>query len=260
MPGAPSAREDAFRVAAARSEHHVQIFRDFFWGWQKGSIGLVGRENVDVALSRGRGVVLWIAHFCFNSLATKKAFHEAGFRVSHLSRPEHGFSKSRFGVSWLNRMRVGTELRYLKDRILIDRSKPASAVRRGQKALAANEIISITAGAWEGGRVATIGVAGCDLDLATGAPGLALMTGAALLPVFCVREEGTTKIHVVVDAPIEPPAGAANHDEAMLAMTQEFGSRLAPYVAKYPRQWRDWEKIKPRAARPARDGPAPASR
>ncbi len=155
------------------------------------------------ALKDGRGAVLWVAHFCFNALATKKAFHEAGYSVSHMSRPEHGFSKSRFGVSVLNPIRVRTELRYLRDRIIIDRSKPTRSVRDASKRLAQNEIISVTAGAWEGARVAVVDVGGCALDLATGAPGLALMTGAALLPVITIRDDASGEIHVIVKERID---------------------------------------------------------
>ena len=235
-------RDDALRAAATRSEHHVQIVRDFFWGWQA-PIELSGAHHVTNALAGGRGAVLWVAHFSFNSLAVKKAFHAAGFPVSHLSRPEHGFSKSRFGVSCLNPIRVRTELRYLDDRIVIDRAKPASAVNRAQRRLRANEIVSITAGAWEGARVATANVRGCALDLSTGAPGLALMTGAALLPVFTVRDPGTSRIDVIVGEPIAMDHDG-NRDETLLKATQAFADRLGPFVASHPLQWRDWEKIR----------------
>ena len=145
---------------------------------------------------------MWVAHFSFNALATKKAFAAAGFAVSHISRPEHGFSKSRFGIAVFNPMRSRTELRYIKSRIVIDRIKPAAATLRAQKLLAKNQIVSITAGAWEGARIATVDVGSCQLDLATGAPGLAGLTGAGPSPVFTVRDDDTGRIKVVVDQPI----------------------------------------------------------
>ena len=240
--GGEGDRDDALRIAATRSEHHIQIIRDYFWGW-RAPIDLVGAENVTDALSAGRGAVLWVAHFSFNSLATKKAFHEAGFSVSHLSRPEHGFSKSRFGVAFLNPLRVRAELRYLRDRIIIDRARPTAAVSRGQKQLKENGLISITAGAWEGARIATVTVQGTVLDLSTGAPGLALMTGAALLPVVTIRDPDTTRISVIVGKPIAVDRGA-DKDEKLLHATQEFVDVVSGYVTSHPFQWRDWEKIR----------------
>lgn len=238
--------DDALRVAATRSEHHLQIIREYFFGWSA-PVELAGREHVDAALAAGRGVVLWVAHFSFNALASKKAFRQAGFAVSHLSRPEHGFSKSRFGIAFLNPMRAEAELRYLQDRIIIDRARPASAVTRAQKQLKANGIISITAGAWEGAKIATVDVRGAALDLSTGAPGLAAMTGAALLPVFTVRDDGATRISVIVGEPIAVDRGA-DRDEKTLNAAQVFASRLATYVDSHPIQWRDWEKIRAKPA------------
>ncbi len=235
--------EDALQIAATRSEHHIQIIRDYFFDW-RAPIELKGEEHISAALAAGRGAVLWVAHFSFNALASKKALHNVGFAVSHLSRPEHGFSKSRFGVAFLNPLRVKTELRYLRGRIIIERAKPAAAVSRAQKQLKDNGIISITAGAWEGARVATVRIHDTLLDLSTGAPGLALMTGAALLPVFTIRDPHSTRISVIVDAPIAVDRGA-DKEEKLLNATQAFADRMAPYVSSHPSQWRDWEKIRP---------------
>ena len=242
MRGADGNPSDALRVAATRSEHHLQIIRDHFWGWSA-PIELVGAEHVADALAKGRGVVLWVAHFSFNSLAAKKALHQAGFSVSHLSRPEHGFSKSRFGVAFLNPLRVRAELRYLRDRIIIDRAHPAAAVLRAHQRLKENGMISITAGAWEGARVATVNIHGCQLDLATGAPGLALLSRAALLPVFTIRDGDQPRISVVVGESMQVETGA-DRDERLFNAAQKFADRMAIYVSSHPFQWRDWEKIR----------------
>lgn len=239
---------DPFAVAAARSEHHLQILRELAWGWSA-PIELIGAEHVRRALDRGRGAVLWVAHFSFNALAVKKAFHAAAFPVWHLSRPEHGFSKSRFGIAVLNPMRSRVELRFLRGRIVIDRASPQSAVRQARKRLKANEIVSVTAGAWEGGRIATVTIGGCDLDLATGAPGLAYLTGAPLVPVFAIRHAGSPAITVIAEAPIAVDRDR-ERDRAVLDAAQAFADRALPYVVANPSQWRDWEKIRPAASTP----------
>ena len=100
------ARAFALDSAAGRSEHHVQILRELSpRGWTP-RLALEGPAHVDDALAAGRGAVLWVAHFCFNALATKKALAGAGHRAWHVSRPEHGFSKSRVGIATVNRLRV----------------------------------------------------------------------------------------------------------------------------------------------------------
>jgi lauroyl/myristoyl acyltransferase len=242
LRGAATAPDDALLVAAARSEHHLQILREFVWGWSA-PLDLAGAEHLAGALQAGRGAVLWVAHFSFNSLAAKKALHAAGFAVVHLSRPEHGFSKSRFGIAVLNPIRVRTERRFLVDRIVVDRARPAAAMRQAQRLLQDNGIVSITAGAWEGALLATVAIGGAELDLSTGAPGLAHLTGAALLPVVTVREAGTLRIKVIVGPPI-PVDRAIDRKRAVADAAQRFADRLAPFVERYPLQWRDWEKLR----------------
>src|SRR6187402_535688 len=100
------------------------------------------------------------------SRASKKALASAGKRAWHLSQPEHGFSTSRAGIATVNRLRVRAELRYLAGRILIDRAKPMANTLAAQRSLHRNGIVSITAGAWEGQRVATVSLLGGTLDLA----------------------------------------------------------------------------------------------
>jgi hypothetical protein len=154
------ARAFALTSAAGRSEHHLQILRAAGPGGWNAPVELVGREHLDAALAAGHGAVLWVAHFCFNALAAKKALADAGYRAWHLSRPEHGFSKSRLGIATVNRIRVRAELEHLAGRIVIERDKPMSATLAAQRELKRNGIVSITAGAWEGQRLAGIELLG----------------------------------------------------------------------------------------------------
>lgn len=235
-----SARHFALRNAAGRTEHHLQIMKSHHpSGWNPQLI-LEGREHLDGALATGAGAVLWVAHFCFNALATKKALARAGFRTWHLSRPEHGFSKSRFGIKVLNPLRVRAELPYLAGRIVIDRSKPSKAKSSAERLLRDNKIVSITAGAWEGRRLAISKLLNGTIELATGAPALAERCNAALLPVFTVRDFG--HIRVIIDRPIAIPSNPDTTARLAL-MTQEFCNRLEPLVLAYPDQWRDWKNL-----------------
>jgi predicted LPLAT superfamily acyltransferase len=233
----------ALRHAAIRSEHHLQILRSYRPDGWRAPIALEGEAHLRCALEAGNGAVLWVAHFGFNALATKVAVARAGFRIFHLSRPEHGFSKSRFGIRALNPIRVHAELPHLAGRIIIDRAHPAAAKIAAENVLRRNGIVSITAGAWEGRRVATAKLLGGTIELATGAPGFALACGAALLPVFTLRDEAKDAIRVVIDRPIVPPAGA-DKLESIDCMTQEFADRTEPFIRAHPEQWRDWKNLR----------------
>lgn len=237
-----NARTFSLRHAAGRSEHHLQILRSHHpSGWNPRVI-LEGSEHLEGALASENGAVLWVAHFCFNALAVKKALSDAGFKVWHLSRPEHGFSKSRFGIRFLNPIRVRAELRHLAGRIIIDRANPSEAKRSAERLLRENKIISITAGAWEGRRIATMKILNGTIEVATGAPNLAERCNAALLPVFTVRDDHTGAIRVIVDPPLTIPCHQ-DTTTCVTLLTQEFGNRLEPHVLAHPDQWRDWKNL-----------------
>lgn len=236
-------RDFALRHAAGRTEHHMQVLKAHQpGGWRK-TISMEGEENVCAALDQGRGAILWVAHFCFNALAAKKAFHDHGYKVWHVSRPEHGFSKSRFGIATINPIRVYAELSFLGGRIIIDRKNPGKAKEEARQLLHANQMISITAGAWEGRRIATTSLLGGEIELATGATSLALQNNAALLPVFTVRDDAIGVIRVVVGPRIADP-GKETLEEKIDLMTQTFIDQMKPYVIAHPEQWRDWKGLK----------------
>ena len=85
-----------------RTEHLIHVIHSLLRKNWRPRFEITGRQYLDEALADGKGAVLWVAHFSFASLFTKMALSQAGYRISHISRPEHGVSKSRFGVRYLN--------------------------------------------------------------------------------------------------------------------------------------------------------------
>jgi lauroyl/myristoyl acyltransferase len=208
-------------------------------GWQP-KITLEGEHYLLSALGAEKGAILWVAPFVFNSGPTKIEFHRKGYRVSHLSSPKHGFSESAFGVRWLNRVRCIPEDRYLAHRIVFDRGAPATAMRRMMRALKAGEIVSIVAASTEGSEMVQAPILGGRLKVAVGAPRLAALTGAPLLPVFTVRDPGVG-FRVVIDAPIAIETERSS-DERCIAAAIEFFRRSEPWIRRFPEQWRAWSK------------------
>ena len=231
----------AWRAAAGRTEHHIQVMKVMSArGWAP-EMRLEGEEHLKAALARGKGAILWVAHFCFNTQVTKMALKAGGYRVSHLSRLEHGFSKSQFGIRYLNPLRWNAELKYLDQRIIIDRADPDGSLRETKAVLEDNRIVSITAGAWEGRRVARGPLLSSRFSLATGAPDLAQRTGAALLPVITTRIAGSKVFRVKIGTPL-----ATHSDDklaAIRASTAEFLAELESAVLESPDQWRGWKYL-----------------
>jgi len=227
-------------LKAAIHELRMQDLRSWRPGGWHPRMVLEGEDNLRSALNAGEGAILWIAPFVFNSGPTKIALHERGYRVSHLSSPKHGYSETTFGVRYLNRVRCIPEDRYLSQRIVFDRNAPSTAMRRMMRALKAGEVVSIVAASTEGSDMIKGPIFGGWLPVAVGAPRLAGLTGAPLLPVFTVRDPGAG-FRIVVEAPI-PIASDQSPDERCIAAAAEFLRRSETWVRQFPEQWRAWSK------------------
>jgi lauroyl/myristoyl acyltransferase len=193
-------------------------------------------------LAQGKGAILWVAPFVFNSGPTKIAIHQKGYRVSHLSSPQHGFSETEFGIAYVNRIRCIPEDRFIAQRIVYDRNAPSTAMRRMMRALKAGEVVSIVAASTEGTEMVKGPIFGGRLSVAVGAPRLAALTGAPLLPVFTVRDPASG-FRVVIERPIALAADQPS-DARVAAATAEFLRRSEPWVRRFPEQWRAWSKWK----------------
>ena len=78
--------------------------------------------------------------------------------------------------------------------------------------------------------------------MSTGAAGLALMTGAPLLPVFATRAN-RGKVRIEIGAPIAVPIDGTR-DEKLRLVAQEFADRTEPYIRRCPSEWRGWRNLK----------------
>jgi lauroyl/myristoyl acyltransferase len=201
-----------------------------------------GGEHLDAALAHGRGAVLWIADLVFANDIPKIALARRGIRASHLSRPEHGFSATRFGLRWLNPLRQDFELRYLRERIVYDRNDPNAAGETMRARLAENGVVSILACAQEGRAFIEADFLGARLRMAGGAPRLAYESGSALLPVFTMPAWQSHGFCVTVGPPLA--LDGANRKEAAAAATADFLERLEPLVCARPHLWRGWPSLR----------------
>lgn len=222
-----------------RMQHLIHNVRSALGKSWRPRTELVGKEHIDAALERGKGAVLWVSHFCYSSLFTKMALAGAGCRVSHVSRPEHGVSKSRFGIAFLNSVRRIPEDRFLAARIVHDRARPPATKQRVMRALSNNELVSVTVGAWEGRRVAIGPLHGGEYKVALGAPNFAFESGAPLLPAFTFRMPNGI-YRTIVGAPLGESA-RDSREGFLLAASEELLYEHGPMILAHPGQWRGWK-------------------
>ncbi|MEZ5831352.1 MAG: hypothetical protein R3D05_09225 [Dongiaceae bacterium] len=242
LAGTSKARATAIALdlQSAVYELRMQNLRDWRLGGWRPDITLRGEEHLIRALEHGKGAILWVAHLSFNSGITKMVLQQRGYRLAHLSRPEHGFSKTRLGIACLNPVRCIPEDRYLAERIVYERNAPAAAMRRMVRVLDRGDVVSITAGAWEGSNLVEAPLFGGTLPIAIGAPRLALLTGAALLPVFSIRDrerQFATVIEPPIDLPRDRPPIECCRDAAIA-----YVQRHETWIREFPEQWRGWKE------------------
>ncbi len=205
-------------------------------GWAP-AIRVDGVHHVETALAEGRGAVLWVGYTFGGDLIAKMAFRRSGLTVRHLSRPSHGFSATRFGVRFLNRVQTAIEDRYLESRILLDVDNPGPALAALGAYLDENGVVSITARR-DAKRPIRMRFLDGWLNLAPGAPFLSARSGAPLLPVFAYRDrDGGFRVDIL--PPLTPSPDKPKPD-ALTEMAADYGPLLDRFVRRHPGQWIGW--------------------
>ena len=155
--------------------------------------------------------------------------------MTHLSRPTHGFSNSRFGTKVLNRIQTRIEDRYLSDRIQIHNGETLPALMAMRRRLHRNGIVSITLGT-QASRLIERPFLNGTIRIPTGPVELAKLTDSVILPVYTVREgywDYSTHIGAPMTSAKESPEDAAT----------AFAAWLEPVVRARPAHWRSWKMV-----------------
>ncbi len=207
-----------------------QLSRD----WQA-EICLRGEEHIRMALANGRGAVLWTFSCTFGGLVSKIALRSAGFPVVNLRSFVHPYSNSLFGRAVLNRIRNRIEDRYLRDSVILVDGDEANALQKLEAYLDQNVPVAIAA---SGSKPLELPFLGGTLRLALGAPTLAALKAAPLLPTFTVPN-ANGGFDLVIEPPIQVPADAPLRDKAE-DIGRSYAHVLETYVIQYPMVWRGW--------------------
>jgi lauroyl/myristoyl acyltransferase len=222
---------------ALRFEAWLHALRHYLpWAWRPG-ITLSGEQRIKDALAGGRGAVLWISQFGPHYVVQKVALHRAGFEVHQLYRPDHPFSKTRFGKSKLNRIITRVEGLFLAGQLFMrleESDAPDRTLRAMRRLLAENRVISITV-AETAVRLVRVPFFEAELELPTGPANLALAAGAPLIPIFTVRT-GPGSYEVRVEEPL-CLAGPGEREERIRQALAAYAALLQTYVEAYPLQW-----------------------
>ncbi|MEM7268391.1 MAG: hypothetical protein AAF401_03955 [Pseudomonadota bacterium] len=202
-------------------------------------IDVEGAEGPLSAVAEGRGAILWWSPSAHRDLVAKIGLAEAGLEIVHLSRPGHGISSSKIGRRVLNPLVTRQEMKWLKDRAVIDPANPVGATLKLRKTLKKGGCVAVAA-AMSRHRGASTPIRARFMNgrfpFAPGAATLAEKTGAALYPVVTFRQDGGYRIIVGPDL---------NADKAgkPRRMVRRFARWNEPQVERAPEQWAGWLQI-----------------
>ena len=203
-------------------------------------ISIEGETHLKTALAAGRGAILWDSHFYFASLITKIGLYRSGYRLHHISRREHGFSQTHFGIRVLNPIRTSIEARYLANRVVMSDDNPGAILDGLAKRLSDNELVSVTVRG-DSNRPVEAQFLNGTMRIAPGAAVLAWNSGSKLLPVFTKRlDDFSYRIR------ISPPLNVLENTTRRVAVAsaaREYARRLESEVIEHPGQWIDWINI-----------------
>jgi|GEM_PF-1292742 len=204
--------------------------------WQT-AIRLDGEDRLRAALAQSNGAILWTFSCTYGGLMSKIALRKAGLPIVNIRSTAHPYSNTRIGHSLLNPVRNRIEDRYLKGSIPVFEEGEATALEQLEKVLHHRQPVAIAASGTGENPYKQPFLSG-TLKLALGAPTLAVMTGAPLLPVFTVPNSAGG-FDVIIEPPLPTP-GEGSLREKGEVLAKSYAAILESYVRRHPAVWRGW--------------------
>ena len=236
-----SAKAMMRRQINRKFDNSISFFRDVFHSDGR-TVTMCGLEHLWRAHKHGKGVVIWMADMASASDAAQLGFCQAGFPLAHMTRPEHGFSMSRFGMTFLNPLKRAHERRFLSRHIMYDRANPGEALDAMAQTLRSGGLLSVLATTYEGRTLAEADFLGGRCQVAAGPPRLALDAGCPVLPLFVIADEAHPGHY---RCELQAPLAMRNRDKklAARAAAADFLHRLEQVVRDHPAAWRGWHDL-----------------
>jgi len=188
------------------------------------SIHIVGQENLDRSLQKGKGVIAIGGHFgSFGIIGLK--MKDAGYRFHTVARAFTDPLRKKMYEKY--RMQQGQSFIYTRT--------STQALKRIIQVLRKNEIVFLISD--ENKRHGGVFVNFFNHQASTN-PGPALLhlrTGADIIPIFLFRNQDNT--HKLI---IEPPLKISyrkNYKDNVEEITRVISQKIEEYIRKYPSQW-----------------------
>ncbi len=219
-------QKESKKIALLIYRNFAWYLREFLWLPELSTsrffrqITPVGVENLDYALSKGKGTVLLSIHFG-NWEWGGIGLALAGYKMNFLVRPH----KNKFTNQLFNDIRSAKKIKVIF----------TNQLKQVINALKRNEAVAILSDE-ENKKGVKIDLFNQEIILAVGPFKLAYRTRALISPAFVIRDKKTGKQKGVVEPPIKLNI-RLSEKEAIGQAAQEFAWIMEDYLRYYPDHW-----------------------
>ncbi len=190
----------------------------------KGQVEIVGKENLDSALAKGKGVILVSAHFGNFPLMLLRIKLE-GYEVASIMRQMRDSRTEKIFLEKRKKFNIKTI--YNQPRSL--------CVETTLKSLRNNELVFIPIDQNFGTGGVFVDFFGKKAATPTGPVVFALRTKADIIPCFMVRQEDDTH-KIIFEEPLNLEEGET-FQETVIINIQKLTNIIESYIRKYPAEW-----------------------
>jgi lauroyl/myristoyl acyltransferase len=209
-----------------------------------------GLDHLQRAIDDGKGAILWESSHFGRRLLAKRILCQRGFGVHQVHGEYHmgGLPNNAKFVSWarehfIRRFFENCECSFVREIIYITAPRFLAFSKILLKLLKQNGIICISADVPRGHKFIPVQFLGRTEFFPTGMVSLAKLSGAPILPLFCIQDNGSTP-SLIIEPPVRLETDTDRESNLEKTVTQ-YARLLESYVMKYPEQYRNWHSLRP---------------
>ncbi|MBW2037486.1 MAG: hypothetical protein JRI41_08425 [Deltaproteobacteria bacterium] len=229
-----------------------EYWQDTFWllpsKVEKAALSRVeirGLEYLHKALEDGKGVILWESAVFGQRNLAKQILHEKGFSLYQIHNEKHlgtffiGKTVTWMRIHVIKRFFERCEKQFVEDIIYLPSTDSLLFTRILLNRLKQNAILCVTGDAEFGEKLIPIKFFHCIKFLPTGMVSLAKISGASILPLFCIQGENG-EINLIIEQPIQIKTGVDKELGLEKSINQYVGL-LESYIRRYPEKYQAWQ-------------------
>lgn len=207
-----------------------------------------GIEYLQWALDNKKGIILWESNGLGKRILAKRILHKNGFSIHqvHGAKDLGGFLINESPLTWLTRLLIrpflnNCEMRFVAKIIYLPSSNSLAFTRTLLNLMEENVIVCISGDGKAGQKLIPLKFLGQTEFFSTGMVNLSKLTGAPILPMFCIEEKGG-KTSLIIEHPINVEPGVGKESGLEKSVCQYVGL-LEYYIRRHPEQYRNWHLV-----------------